>query len=142
MSDDIEKLRAVADLARYAMDLRNNGDPYMKLWQVFDALTHALADLDAAPASTESYSGWTPITESSPPIGVDVLVTDGEDVKMDHQYLCYKLDGRVLLPSDPRRATTEPERRFATYGNITHWRMPPAAPGSTPGTGRDGEEVK
>jgi hypothetical protein len=70
------------------------------------------------------------VTESTPPIGIDVLVTGGEDIKIDQQNFYYVHNGRLLLPSDPRRATTTPERRFARFVGVTHWLPLPLLPNS------------
>jgi hypothetical protein len=85
---------------------------------------------DAGSPASNCWAAWIAVDQEAPPIGLDVLVTDGEDVQIDHQYFHYEHNGRVLLPSDPRRATTTPERRFAKFVNVSHWMLLPLPPNS------------
>ena len=63
-----------------------------------------------------------------PPLNVSVLVSDGDEISIDYQWLRYAIDGRVLLPGDPRRADIVPERVWARYVNVTHWMPLPDKP--------------
>jgi hypothetical protein len=76
--------------------------------------------------------GWVSCADRLPPVGVYVLVTDGEDIKIDRIYLHREINGRVLLPSDPRNDTTPPDQRFAIYHNVTHWMPLPSVPRQAP----------
>ena len=72
---------------------------------------------------------WFSVADKLPAVDLEVLVTDGEEIKIDKRIYTYRIDGRVLLPSDPRRRTTVPhEEIWNRYVNITHWMPLPAAP--------------
>jgi hypothetical protein len=62
------------------------------------------------------------------PLDVPVLVTDGDAVGIDRLVLHYEVDGRVLLPSDPRRRDMDPEIRWERWTNVAHWMPLPAPP--------------
>ena len=93
--------------------------------------------------------GWIACVERMPDPNVYVLVSDGENVREDRWYPWREINGRGLLPSDPRCATTPAVPRWATYTNVTHWMPLPSAPrqasnsvldgNAPPNQGKDGE---
>ena len=70
---------------------------------------------------------WTRCEDSLPPMGESVLVTDGEEVQISYVFLGAQINGRWLLPSDPRIADVG-KPMWAKYENVTHWMRLPDPP--------------
>jgi hypothetical protein len=86
------------------------------------------AERDAAIRERDRFSGdrspsrWIPCSERMPAPGVEVWITDGEQVRRDQAWW-FTIDGagniRFKLPSTP---VTDHVLRWRIYGNVTHWR--------------------
>jgi Lar family restriction alleviation protein len=75
---------------------------------------------------------WVSCAERMPEPHTWVLVSDGENVREDRWYPWQEINGRGLLPSDPRRDQAKEVPRWSTYTNVTHWMPLPSAPSAAP----------
>ena len=80
----------------------------------------------------EAKPSWVRCADRMPDPMTWVLVSDGENVREDRWYPWQEINGRGLLPTDPRRDPSKARPRWATYTNVTHWMSLPSAPRTTP----------
>jgi len=75
---------------------------------------------------------WVSCADRMPDPMTWVLVSDGENVREDRWYPWQEINGRGLLPTDPRRDPSKAKPRWETYENVTHWMSLPSAPRQAP----------
>jgi hypothetical protein len=83
---------------------------------------------EASELRAKVTEAWIPCAERMPAPMTYVLVTDGEEVREDRWYPWQTIDGKGLLPSDPRRDPAKEVPTWSRYTNATHWMPLPQPP--------------